>query len=212
MGPLPFADCYRFPGRIRRYLSDRRGQDAGCGIAVPLSAAVGNPLTIVFFFQSAQRRQKAVRSAAEQKHLEEPLHRVGKGRPHQRRKLASSLIRKANGGMEPQRPQAGRSFGPPALAKGKQAIEPVRVVEMHAVAIREVEYRQAADRLITPSALALRRPHGMQTVPAVLQFAPGEARGFLRRVKSPPICQRLAMSSAPVSRECSYHYKLIFGE
>src|SRR5260370_41866994 len=40
----------------------------------------------------------------------------------------------------------------------------------------------------------------MQPVPAALQFAPGEPRGVVRRVKRGPIGKRLAMAHVPIRR------------
>jgi len=72
------------------------------------------------------------------------------------------------------RPKAGSGLAAPTLAEGEQAIE---LVEMHAVAVRQVERGEPADRLPASGALPLRDPSAVATVPFIHQLAPGEASG-----------------------------------
>ena len=85
--------------------------------------------------------------------------------------------------VEPERPQAGRRFGLPALAESEQAVEPVRAVEMHAVVILEVKRRDPADRFAAAGALPMRHALAILHVPVIFDFAPSEPRCFVGGVK-----------------------------
>ena len=63
------------------------------GSPVLMSAIVSIPIATAFSPHRRNADQNAVRCAAEQKRLGEPPCRAGKGRPHQRHKLAGTLIR-----------------------------------------------------------------------------------------------------------------------
>src|SRR5262245_31382559 len=67
--------------------------------------------------------------------------------------------------IEPERAQTGTRLATPALAESEQAVEPVRAVEMHAVAIREVKRRDPADWPSTSRALPMRQALAVLRVP-----------------------------------------------
>ena len=100
--------------------------------------------------------------------------------------------------VEPERPQPGGRFGPPALAEGKQTIQPVRAVEMHAITVSKAECREPADRFAAACALPMRRALPVLHVPATFNFAPNEPGCLSGGMKGAPVRQRLAISGRPV--------------
>ena len=93
--------------------------------------------------------------------------------------------------------QTGCRLAAPALAESEQAVEPVRAIEMHAVAISEVERNEPANRFAAARALPIRRALPVLHMPVIFDFAPSEPRCFVGGVKGAPIRQRLTISGAP---------------
>ena len=100
--------------------------------------------------------------------------------------------------VEPEGSKPDRRFSAPAVAKREDAVEPMRGVEMHAVAVREFKRREPADRLTAPGALPMRQALAVLHVPVVLDLTPRNPRRLAGGVKSAPIRQPFAISGAPV--------------
>ena len=114
--------------------------------------------------------------------------------------------------MEPKCPQPDGRLSAPAFAEGEQAVQRV---EMHAVAVRQVERCEPTDRFAAPSALPLGCPLAVQPMPAPLHLAPSEPRGLRGRVeRAPVIGQRLAVACRPAGGlgERRQEFALVLGK